>query len=223
MSGLGAVDWSIEWINQSMSGLGAVDWSTELINQSINQSMSGLGAGWVERGIFKGGGKTSQSQDCSKPGRGKIQRCLLVWSVRLGIRASDFKRFKNKVLGTSKGEYISSQTHWAGSIWYLRSSQGERPSQTRVCLHTEGGVAWSQYRRPVKGQEATSEDTVAGREASVYMLRTLGWFLCQTTTPIEFTIITTNHLGKATTDLTELFAISISFSTLKAANSQSIN
>lgn len=83
----------------------------EWINQSINQSVSGLGAGRVERGIFKGGRKTRQSQDCSKPGHGKIQRCLLVWSVRLGVRASDFKRFKNKVPGTSKGEYISFQTH----------------------------------------------------------------------------------------------------------------
>lgn len=66
------------------------------------------------------------------------------------------------------------------------------------------------------------EDTVAWRGFDLHVVKT-GMVLYQITTSIEFPIIATHDPWRATADLTKPFAISISFSTFKIANSWSMS
>lgn len=106
-------------------------------------------------------------------------------------------------------------------------SEEQRRGVSKSYSHTERDVAWHEYWGPLKGywrdhKAMGEEGTVAWRGFDLHVVNT-GMVVYQITTPIKFPVITTNDPWRATTDLTEQFTVSISFSIFTTANSWSMN
>lgn len=189
------------------------------MGQSINQS--------VVPGDTKEGIVISQSQDSPRPGYGEKPKVPLKYGLESWWKRQRFKEIQELGFG-DKWERVNSVLDLL-SLGYLVPKEKLRgASKLYMDLPTDrgrGGLRWIQpaTEGPLRGPggHGWRGHSSLERGFSPDVMKT-GMVLCQIT-PIKFPIIITNHHWKGTTDLTEQFATSISFSTSKIANSWSIN